>query len=684
MLLNLLINRKIPMFSGLKKLIGNITVEVKDSVIYVEGIPSDVIQNDIKRIWGTNRINQNLFKEIDTNSFSFYEFFAIDVVFAIETLLDHPQAHTSRRSLARIRDVLLEETWLARRNRPVVPRLNYGNLSRLILTPLDHQMRFFEAYDTIKQQNDLLGLLLAGAAGSGKTISAISTVEMLDVDKVIVVSPNNALERVWGATLETAFHNPPSFWINKSGVPFTGKEKYLIVNYEFLGTLIKEFKKINYKRIAIILDESHNFNEINSLRTELFLELCTVSGSEDIIWLSGTPIKALAAEAIPLIRSIDRKFTKDCEQSFKRIFGVSVERANDILNNRLNGMMFKVEKSELKLLPPIFKEVKVKVPDSSKFTLDAVRHAMQVFTDERMAYYQKRLPDDEEVFYRCLDEHQGKLRTVAEKSAFEYYRKCLRITIASGGDSRQAKEEIIFCNKYESKTLIPSLSDASKRQFKEVRAIVKYVKLKVQGECLGRIVGRARIDAHIAMAPYIDYLALIESTEKKTVIFTSFVEVINVLEKKLPELELNPLFVYGKTNSQLSSILKNFDTKPDNNPLVATYASLSTAVPLVSADVMLMIDAPWRDYVLQQTVSRISRIGATTQTYVYTAVLDTGDKPNISSRSFDILKWSQTQVASITGIVSPFELGEDLDQADLALEEFENTPIVQTPRHLSW
>ena len=101
---------------------------------------------------------------------------------------------------------------------------------------------------------------------------------------------------------------------------------------------------------------------------------------------------------------------------------------------------------------------------------------------------------------------------------------------------------------------------------------------------------------------------------------------------------------------------------------------------------MIMLDAPWRDYQLQQTVSRISRLGATTQTNVYTCVLDTDGRANISSRSFDILKWSQTQVESLTGIVSPFVISDNLEQADLALESYGLTevPTLATPAFLAW
>lgn len=676
------------MFSKMKRLLGNVTVKVKNAIVYVDGIPADVMARDIKKIWGTGRIEKNIFIDIDDNSFSFYEFFAVEIVYAIDTLLEHPQARTSRRTLNKIKEALIEGTWLVGKQQIYPHILDRSSLSKFIYNPLDFQSRFFDAYEQTKQQNKLRGMQLAGAAGSGKTYTSLALVEMLGADLVVVVCPNNAIDRVWKDTLHNVFKEPPVAWFSNSNQPVPSDVKYMVVTYEYLAKLKALLKERKYKKLAILLDESHNFNEITSLRTELFLQICDEYAPDDVVWLSGTPIKALAKEAIPLIRCIDPMFTPECEDRFKKIFGVSSERASDIVKNRLDGLMFKIEKSELKLLPPIFKEVRVVVPNSAEFTLEAIRARMDAFIADRQAYYAERSKDDQAFFYAVLDDFSASLRSKAEKESYAYYRTCLQKVIKYQGDARFVKEEMIYCNRFEAREISPKLEPAKRKQFREVKSIVKYVKLKIQGECLGRVVGRARIEAHIAMAPCIDYVSLIETSTKKTLVYTSFTEVINVLEKKLPELGLEPLFVYGKTNSNLNGIIDKFEKDQDANPLVATYASLSTAVPLVMADTMLMIDVPWRDYQLQQTVSRINRLGADTQCYVYTAILDTGDKPNISTRTVDILKWSQSQVSALTGVQSPFEIPDDLEKADLALEEFcepeKQISLEELPSFMRW
>lgn len=674
------------MFSKLKRLVGNITLEVKNNIVKIEGIPADVIQNDFKKIWGTSKIYANMFNDIDKNSFSFNEYFCIELMYALERMLEDDKIVTNKRTLNKIKTLLLEETWLKNSTLEFPSRMDYSKLKEFHFTPFDYQSSFFTYYDAVAQQYELNGMLLAAAAGSGKTQMSIMTHKLLGNDQVIIVSPNNAIYRVWDSTLKTCMKYCPSIWICKDNRELKGDEEYIVINYEYLGKFLEQINKLKGKKIGVILDESHNFNTHDSLRTSSFVEMCALVKSKDTLWLSGTPIKALSTEAIPLLRTIDRKFNTDTENRFKKIFGVSSERATDILKNRLGITSFKVEKKEMNVLPPIFKEIKVIVPEAEKYTLESISKAMSLFTLERIAFYKNREKDDREFFDKCLKIYQRTIKNKAEYEAFESYKKCLEIVIRSGGDVRSSKEEIIYCNKFENTKILPLLPKELKAEFKSIKSIIKYVRLKIQGECLGQIVGKARINAHVDLCDHIDYVSVLETTTKKTVVFTSFVDVVEKLQTYLPKIGLEPLFVYAKTNNNLTNIIDKFEKDENVNPLVATYASLSTAVPLTMADTMIMVDSPFRDYQLQQTVSRISRVGATTQTYVYTAVLDTKDKPNISTRSFDILKWSQMQVEAITGVQSPFEISDNLEQSNLALEGLEEPLRLPNgqPSFLSW
>ena len=214
---------------------------------------------------------------------------------------------------------------------------------------------------------------------------------------------------------------------------------------------------------------------------------------------------------------------------------------------------------------------------------------------------------------------------------------------------------------FEKTYIIPNLPTKELRDtFKDVKSVVKYAGLKIRGECLGRVLGRARIDAHISICQHIEYKDIIDSTEKKTLIFTTWQEVVEETMKHLQKEGYNVLAVYGDQTKNLASIVSRFETDKAANPLIATYASLSTAVPLIMADTMIIINPPFRDYVMRQTVARIARKGATTQTRIFNIILDTGDLPNISSRNVDIMQWSREQVNFFLGLK---ELeGDDTDQ----------------------
>lgn len=674
------------MFSGIKRLLGNITVEQVGDEIRVEGVDTTVMASHIRSMFSTSKIGNHMFTRMDRSSFAFQKFFAADVVHMLEIMSGTRSLKLPVRTLIKIKNLLLEHTWLKDTLVEPYSKLDYSKLSDFIFAPKVFQDEFFKTYDRLTGQYQLNGFLLAGAAGSGKTFSSIALTHMLDVDHVIVICPKNALDRVWEQSLQGLFKKAPSVWFAHKEEPYRG-ERFIVGHYEAIETVHKAVKKYIGRNFAVILDESHNLNNDKSLRTDRFVNMCIDIDSRDVIWLSGTPIKALAIEAIPLLRCIDPFFTPDVEARFRKIYSGNTNKALDILQCRMGLISFVVEKHELNLAEPVWKEIKVKMPHAERYTLTAVKKAMGEFITERTAYYNQRRKTDQAFFDQCLEAYEKTMdRDPGAKNAYERYHRCLTKVRQSAGDFNM-KEEMAYCNRFELGVIMPALPQAWRAEWKNVRSIIKYVHLKIQGECLGRIVGGMRIDCHVEMASYVDFKSVVESTSKKTVVFTSFVDVLERVGEVLPDQNLNGMFVSAKTNKNLGAIIQAFEKEEDINPLVATYASLSTAVPLVMADTMILMDSPFRDYILQQAVSRIHRIGADTQTYVYSVVLDTGGEPNISSRSTDILKWSQEQVAAIMGIRSPFELKDNLEEFSISLEGLDDHVLTShhvRPSFLGW
>ena len=668
------------MFGQVRSIFGNIKVSQSDKVITVEGVPFDVMEKDISKIWNTSKISSNMFIKLGKYSFSFPLFFAPDIVYQLDVMINNRKTGSNIKTLNKIKEKLYETTWLFDTLDEYQERLDFSKLKDMVYTPLPFQMDFLKYYSKTLDQYNLNGVLLAGAAGSGKTNVGLTTAQCLNADKVIVICPKNAVNRVWEDSIVNLIKTKQTYWLAQDGKEYKN-ERFLVAHYEALEKVLALVPKLGNGKIVIILDESHNLNEVNSNRTKVFIELCRITRSNDIILASGTPIKALGSESIPLFRVIDPYFNEDVEQRFRKIYGKDASKGLDILKHRLGIVSFKIEKKELKLLPPIMETVKISMPNSQQYTLAAISTDMKKYTEERFKFFKERKKEDELYFYSTLEDFKNSIgRDRQGQMDYDKYREFLARVIKAydKGALDSVKEELMFCNQFENKTIIPRLGSEDKLKFKETKTIIKYLGLKIQGECLGRVLGRKRIQCHVDMIPFVDFKGICNSTLKKTIVFTSFVEALEVCQKYLKDKDMEPLVVYGKTNNELADTVKRFENDENLNPLIATYNSLSTAVPLVMADSMIMLNAPFRAYIQEQAISRIHRLGADTQTYVYMISLDTGKEVNISTRSVDILQWSSEQVEKIMGIKSPFEMTESMENltVTIATESFDIEEVV--------
>lgn len=658
------------MFSSVMRLVGVISAKETTTHIIIEGLDGNAIMADLDNTWGTTRISKYMFSLTTRSKVMFPKFFAIDILYMFQTMLKQKRTRYPKRSYQKLIDELMLNTWLGDVGKEErVNLLNFSKLDEIKFKPLPHQLEFLEQFNKLVPSYKLNGYMLAAAPGSGKTLTGLMLGSCLESDLVIIVSPKNAVERVWKDTLETGMTHSPEFWYSTSDTERAPVGlRYYIFHYETLDKALDLVKRSRWKKSLVILDESHNFNEIGSLRTQRFIELCDICQTKSYgprehqfaVWASGTPIKSIGYEAIPFLKTIDRFFVKDAEERFRKIFGKDSKRANDILRNRIGLISFKVDKQQIVTNELHEHEIKVKMPNGDFYTLDAIREDMRKFIDERIQYYKKQLPELTKLYEQCLAIHEAKMRSESERTEFKLYKQYIRV-IKSGYDPVVHKDLAMYCNRYELTKIMPSLPDHLRKPFKDVRSVIKYLDLKVLGEALGRILGKRRSQCHVEMVPYMGLEKIIDQTEKKTLIFSSYVETADAIVKHLEKQGYKPLVVHGGTNKDLANIVERFDKDADINPLVATFQSLSTAVPLTMANAVVMTNSPFRDYERNQALSRCLRLGQTHPVHVYSIFLDTGDKPNISTRSKDILQWSADMVGSIMGIEAPTDLETTLE-----------------------
>ena len=645
------------MFSGVRNVFGLIKVSTKNGIITIDGIPADVLVKLINTIAQTRKITNNMFTLIQKNKLQFHEFFAVEVVFVLETLKLQLKSYRYMRIVSKIIEHLQEETWLKTvYAKDYTPCIDMSYLKNIKWTLLPHQAEFLQLFSEMVPRYQLHGYLLASPPGTGKTLSDLALAgcivprELAEVK--IIISPKNAVGLVWADTVKKIFRKIPTYWTSEEkGSPPLGKE-YYIFHYESMDralALAKALAQYNIKYFVIV-DECHNFNNPASQRTKNLISLCTLAPDTYSVWASGTPVKALGTEMIPLLTSIDDKFTPEVSKIFKKIFGGDMKYANEILADRLGKITFKVPKSAVVSNKPTTIKRMVTLKNSDRYLTSTVKGEMRDFIVERVKFYQADMQKYRDIFDTCLDEYYATLKTRQEKKDYNQYRdivKQLRKASASGG--RPDMQTLAWCKTFEETKILPNLSADSKKKFKQTRSIVKALVLKVQGEALGRVLDKRRTECITDLALNCDLPSIINDAIAKTIVFATRVGPIETTAKMLEEQGYQPQRVYADTNKDLTKLINDFTNIPEINPICATFQSLSTAVPVIAANTIVMLDLPPRDYMYSQAVARANRLGQKNPVFVIEVLLDTKGEPNISTRMDEIVSWSREQVAALLG-----------------------------------
>lgn len=640
------------MAAVINRVMGVSDVKEIGNEIVISGASAQALSRDIKNLWTTSKITNNMFTKVTWSQITIPKFFAIELHYILTKLLEEYSLATPRRIINGIIKGLEENTWMKSTLQEPSKWLDRTQVKEIKFKLLKHQEEFLDVYEEMVPKYNLNGYLLAAAPGAGKSLSSISISLSVHSTKVIIVCPKPALIDVWEKTLTKEMVTPQKVYISDRDRQLNPSLKYHIFHYEALDRAeeLATIFGLADEKVTIILDESHNINDIKSLRTTRFISVCKRSRSKNIIWASGTPIKAMGTEAIPLLKSIDPLFDDVAEEAFRKMYGKDAKRSLDILAHRLGLVTYKVAKQNVMSDKPIEVPVNVKMPNGNEYTLNAISEKMKKFVAERAQYYLDNRGKFLAEYYRITDNYAKTLKTDKDKAEYEFYRKTVMTLSNKKFDSMTDGPLAISTNKYEKEKIHPTLSPMDKKSFANVKSIVKYVDLKIRGEALGQILTKERIQCFKDLLHNLNFEQLIESVDKKTVVFSSYVSVVDEAFDLLSSKGYYPLVVYGETNNELPRIVKRFSEDTKANPLIATFQSLSTAVPLTMANGIIFLNSPWRSYEREQAIARAHRIGQDKTVFVYDVQLDTGNVTNISTRSVDILQWSKEQVDRIVGV----------------------------------
>lgn len=634
------------MFGSFKRALGIVTAREEKGHITLDGIPNNVIQNDIQKLWRTSRVGKHMFSRNTRNSITFPSFFALEVKYMLAQILAADITLTSRYAINSIFDALAEHTWVGRIDTELTRGFNYDRLKEINVPLLDHQLAFLRKYERNTIQYGLEGYYLAARPGSGKTLSGLALAKVMEVDVTIIICPKNAVEEVWVDNINRFFRKQPRVWHSLSGQPIDYKAEYFICHYEQMDQLESLLPKIKDRKVFIDIDEGHNFNDIKSTRTKRLIDTCASLKFKDVLWASGTPLKSIGAEVIPFLTTIDPKFNSFVAERFKKIFGMSKGVAGNILSHRIGEITYKVEHSVVDHEDPLVEEIKIQIPNGKDYTLDAIRREMADFIETRVKYYKDNFDTYTATYERCITLFE---RTLGDND-LEYakYRNAVK-QLKRLTDYREVPDLLEFSNWYEKEVIIPTLSNEDKKLFRSAKSVVKYVELKIRGEALGRVLGKRRAQCHVDMVAHAKLPMIIDDSQSKTLVFTSFTEVVEATQELLVEQGYPCLTVYGKTNKDLKQIVATFAKDDRFKVLAATLQSLSTAVPMIMASSVVFMNSPFRIHEREQAIARANRIGQKYRVRVYDIVLDTGEEPNVSTRSTEIMEWSKQQVDILMG-----------------------------------
>lgn len=623
----------------------SLNVKQEGNFVTISGFSTETFFRDIHNTFKTKKL-LNLYQQSfvfwGRGTLKVHVFFLPELVYILSILNPRPQYQ-------KLTNLILEKTWMTSTQKEYLSRISMSKIdSEMSYSLKSYQREFIKLYDDKKQKYKLNGYILAFEQGLGKTFTSLSLMHGLSKNAIIIIAPKSTIRTVWQNEIENTFKREQSIWVvNDPIIP----AKFFIVNYESIEKLkliIPQLLKA--KNIGIIVDECHNFRNVSAKRVINLISIAKFTKCNDILLMSGTPIKALGTEMIPALNLIDPLFDDRARQIFVKAFGLSSMSALSILKNRLGLVMHRKMKQEVLQLPnKIYHTIKIKIPNSNDYTLEHVKKQVQEYIKERQDYYNKRFKEYQKDFNECLDFLKAKL---GKDKSFENYLKVIE-KLKKTGYSHQDKElvrEVSQANKYEKDTLRPLLTPELKKKFDKSKSVIKYLNLKIMGEVIGGLLNRLRSQMFSDMIQKSPLCEIINSAEKKTICFTTFVDVVKSANEFIKnKCKLTPSLVYGETTKNITSILKSFKTDINVNPLIATIQTLSTGVTLTEANTVVFINQPWRHVDKIQAEDRIHRIGQDTEVQIFTFLLDTGGKPNLSTRMDDIVSWSKEMFEEIVG-----------------------------------
>ncbi len=664
------------------------THDEKKDIYRFTGWFGNCIKTGITKTCGLSNKRLNaLFIEINPTTMTIYSFFALELYHILDSLIKQRGGKYSMygidvTSIQDVKRLIQMNTWYEGPKSGVeehgydVHSLKY----KFKFPPLPQHHEVYKKHKYMVDHIGYRGSLLGLDAGLAKTYGALTLTEFHGADRILCIVPKKAMFTVWiDSLVNELYKSPQSYYIvdPREGHPVYANgnkqyngEKFIICHYEAMDKLkrSKLIKRIKTGKHALIVDEIHNFNGLTSKRTKALLDITREYNSNCVSLLSGTPVTSSSLDMNVMVALLDRHSNAVILKRFTALYGGNVSKyTKDMTNERYGLYSTTIKKSSKNMVSKVsVKTVDIKLKNTRPYELATIRVAMKDYTrkrtDELVGRTTESFTELEELLVANgitqIDTTNVEAIHARTITVTEYLAVVRKVRdIHDNGNLREASVIITKSNQIE-RSIASKLDGDVKKRFRELKTICKYPMLKAIGEALGRILLRTRIDCFTDIAKVIKYKDVINSTLKKTIVFTSYVNVAEAVRNGVTVLGYKPRYAYGEHTGRLTSNINEFKDDKSINPLIATFKSLGEAVPLVEANTILMVDVPFRSKDYDQAVARVWRTGQDSDVTVYTMNL-VSKEPTINDRNIDILKFYRDVVSEITGVESTIPITEE-------------------------
>lgn len=528
--------------------------------------------------------------------------------------------------------------------------------------PKEFQLEFIKKYFQYKKIYDLDGYILSFDQGLGKTFTASCIAEIINPDQVIIICMNS-LKDNWANEIKSYFSRYEDnelfkrdvFVYGKPGYKYNNKTKYIIVNNESINKIFGLVK--GNKTTMIIVDESQNFRNLESAQTKNMLKLKEITNCQDNLIMSGTPIKANPSEIAPALMMIDRRFTENLARVYVKSFKGDVVTLSPVVQDRFNRTIYRKTKDQVLNLPPkTVTSMKVRFKDEEPYLLSVLRKEIKARFDE--------------LFIKYGDEAKG-LKDEFRETTLKYSTEDRTTTlnyikfIDEGQDYSSIHDSLIDIYKsFLKKNVYPNITNSEEiKRYRYIVSTYVYTTQKCLSIAMGEILPKARRDAFIELYDNnaVRIVDMIKNNTKKTVIFSTIVDVVNHIYEDLLSRDIGAVKIIGSTKDR-TSVINRFKEDDTIDVIVATSQTIGTGVTLTEASQIFIFGQPYRKADFDQACDRIYRIGQTHPVFIYNVTGDCTAK-DITNRMSDIMDWSGEMTDSIFSNITN-------ESVDMVLREY--------------